>query len=127
MSFPRRSPARVDVEELERALGPFAGRDVAGAASARRPGTPDTKAYMWRSFLGTISRSFPTRARPVAVTRFSPSAVSGMSVLPVCLPLRDHSVSPWRTMKTRGLVMLPGGDRLHGKSGQHLTILFEWS
>jgi hypothetical protein len=28
--------------------------------------------------------------------------VRGMSVEPVWRPLRDHSVSPWRTMKTRG-------------------------
>lgn len=28
-----------------------------------------------------------------------------MSVVPVWRPLRDHSVSPWRTMKTRGVGM----------------------
>lgn len=54
---------------------------------------------------GTISLSLPTSAFPVALTRFSPSAVRGMSVDPVCLPDSDHSVSPWRTMKQRGVVM----------------------
>jgi hypothetical protein len=58
--------------------------------------------YTWASFLGTISRSSPTNALPVARIRFSPLAVSGRSVDPVCRPLRDHSVSPWRMMKQRG-------------------------
>lgn len=49
---------------------------------------------MWASLEGTMRRSSPTRAFPVARIRFSPLAVRGMSVLPVCLPLRDHSVSP---------------------------------
>jgi len=35
--------------------------------------------------------------------RFSPLAVRGMSEVPVWRPLRDHSVSPWRIMKTRGV------------------------
>lgn len=60
---------------------------------------------MWASFLGTINRSLPTRARPVALIRFSPFAVRGMSVEPVCRPLSDHSVSPWRMMKTLGVVI----------------------
>lgn len=60
---------------------------------------------MWASFLGTIKRSLPTNAFPVAITRFSPLAVNGMSVTPVWRPLSDHSVSPWRTMKTRGVDM----------------------
>ena len=55
---------------------------------------------------GTMSLSFPTSALPVARTRFSPAAVSGMSVEPVCLPESDHSVSPWRTMKQRGVLMV---------------------
>jgi hypothetical protein len=61
---------------------------------------------MWTSCLGTISLSSPTSARPVARTRFSPFLVNGMSDVPVCLPDRDHSVSPCRTMKQRGVVML---------------------
>lgn len=40
------------------------------------------------------------------MTRFSPLAVNGISVRPVCRPLSDHSVSPWRTMKTRGAAMM---------------------
>lgn len=40
---------------------------------------------MWASVEGTISRSGPTSALPVAIIRFSPLAVSGMSVVPVCL------------------------------------------
>ena len=55
-----------------------------------------------------MRRSSPTRAFPVARTLFSPLAVSGMSVLPVCLPLSDHSVSPCLMMKTLGEVMVPG-------------------
>ena len=60
---------------------------------------------MWASLAGTIRRSGPTRALPVALILFSPLAVSGMSVRPVWRPSSDHSVSPWRTMKTRGVVM----------------------
>ena len=29
----------------------------------------------------------------------------GRSVIPVCLPFRDHSVSPWRAMKQRGAIV----------------------
>ena len=52
--------------------------------------------------LGTISLSGPTNARPVARMRFSPLAVSGMSVTLVCRPLSDHSVSPWRMRNNLG-------------------------
>jgi hypothetical protein len=41
----------------------------------------------------------------VARTRFSPFLVNGMSDVPVCLPESDHSVSPCRTMKQRGVVI----------------------
>lgn len=51
-----------------------------------------------------MSLSSPTRALPVALMRFSPLAVSGRSVVPVWRPFRDHSVSPWRTMKQRGAI-----------------------
>ena len=60
------------------------------------------KTYMWARLLGTINRSSPTSALPVAFTRFSPASVSGMSETPVWRPLSDHSVSPWRIIKTRG-------------------------
>lgn len=69
------------------------------------------------SFLGTIRRSLPTRALPVALTLFSPLAVSGMSLTPVCCPLSDHSVSPWRRMKTRGVAIYGGADELVGCAG----------
>lgn len=59
------------------------------------------------SLFGTTRRSFPTNARPVATTRFSPAFVSGISVKPVCWPVKDHSVSPWRTINTRGVDMAP--------------------
>ncbi len=67
---------------------------------------------MWARWEGTIRRSSPTRAFPVARMRFSPLGVKGSSVVPVWRPLRDHSVSPWRTMKTRGvgMVLEGGGD-----------------
>jgi hypothetical protein len=32
-----------------------------------------------------------------------------MSVLPVWRPSRDQAVSPWRIMKTRGVVIMGGG------------------
>lgn len=51
---------------------------------------------MCARFWGTINRSEPTRAFPVARMRRSPLAVSGMSEVPVWRPLRDHSVSPRR-------------------------------
>jgi hypothetical protein len=49
-----------------------------------------------------MSLSSPTNALPVARIRFSPFAVRGMSVEPVWRPFNDHSVSPWRMMKTLG-------------------------
>jgi len=61
--------------------------------------------YTCARFRGTISLSSPINARPVARIRFSPFAVRGSSVMPVCRPLRDHSVSPWRITKTRGVVI----------------------
>lgn len=54
----------------------------------------DERAYMCARFLGLINRSSPTSAWPVAWILFSPLAVKGSSVVPVCRPLRDHSVSP---------------------------------
>lgn len=57
---------------------------------------------MCARFLGLINRLSPTIAWPVAWILFSPLAVNGSSVVPVCRPLRDHSVSPCRIMKTRG-------------------------
>lgn len=60
--------------------------------------------YTCTRFFGTINRSLPTSALPVALIRFSPLDVRGRSVVPVCRPLRDHSVSPWRIMKQRGAI-----------------------
>lgn len=54
----------------------------------------------------TMRRSSPTKALPVARILLSPLAVSGMSEMPVWRPFRLHSVSPWRTMKTLGVVIL---------------------
>ena len=56
-------------------------------------------------------------ALPVANTRFSPLAVKGMSDDPVWRPLSDHSVSPWRTMKTRGVDMVVGVDNVPRDDG----------
>ena len=56
-----------------------------------------------------MSLSSPTSARPVARIRLSPFSVKGSSVLPVCRPLSDHSVSPCRMMKARGVVIVAGG------------------
>ena len=53
-----------------------------------------------------MSLSSPTSARPVARIRFSPFSVSGSSVVPVCRPLSDQSVSPCRMMKVRGVVIV---------------------
>lgn len=60
---------------------------------------------MWAILDGTINRSSPMSALPVALIRFSPLAVNGSSVDPVCRPFSDHSVSPWRMMNTLGVVM----------------------
>jgi hypothetical protein len=38
-------------------------------------------------------------------------------VLPVCLPFKDHSVSPWRIMKTRGVIFL---------SAMVVCVLWDW-
>ena len=93
-----------EVEEFEGAAGAVAGGDVAVGGvlvvelvddELRRDlGGGRGGRYMWASLEGTMRRSSPTRAFPVARIRFSPLAVRGMSVVPVCLPLRDHSVSP---------------------------------
>lgn len=79
---------------------------------------------MCASLLGTMSRSEPTRARPVARMRRSPFAVRGCSVVPVCRPLSDHSVSPWRTMKTRGVGIVGGevGVGWLGDVGRGVTV-----
>src|SRR6187551_2881969 len=36
---------------------------------------------------------------PTALDWYSPSSTSGRSVRPVCRPLSDHSVAPWRTRR----------------------------
>jgi hypothetical protein len=112
-----------EVKELEGLLGTGARGDVSlrekESVSSVSPllivlyflgkvarGTSGRVSYMWTSCFGTTNRSSPTSARPVARTRFSPFGVSGMSEVPVCRPLSDHSVSPCRTMKHRGVVML---------------------
>lgn len=74
--------------------------------------------YMCATLDGTISLSSPTRALPVARILFSPLGVRGMSEVPVCRPLSDHSVSPWRIMKARGVVIVSRveGEIEHGRS-----------
>ena len=62
-----------------------------------------------------MSLSSPTSARPVARIRFSPFSVKGSSVVPVCRPLSDHSVSPWRMMKARGVVIVRRWRSLEGR------------
>lgn len=111
--------AAAEVEEFEGALGAVAGGYVAvfgscvlesafcGGWSGRGQGRG--RRYMCARFPGTMSLSSPTRALPVARMRFSPLAVRGSSVVPVWRPLRDHSVSPWRIMKTRGSGMVSHG------------------
>lgn len=61
---------------------------------------------MCARLLGLINLLSPTRACPVCLILDSPFVVRARSVLPVCRPLSDHSVSPWRMMKTRGVVMV---------------------
>lgn len=41
--------------------------------------------YMCARLRGTMRRSLPMRALPVALIRFSPFGVNGSSVVPVCL------------------------------------------
>jgi hypothetical protein len=79
-------------------------------------GVGDTgrESYICANFDGTINRSGPMSALPVARIRLAPLAVSGSSVVPVCRPSRDHSVSPWRMMKARGVVIAGGGRRRGG-------------
>ena len=71
-------------------------------------------AYIWASLEGTMSLSSPTNARPVARIRFSPFSVSDSSVVPVCRPFNDHSVSPCRMMKARGVVIAGFGGNCRG-------------
>lgn len=61
---------------------------------------------MCARFPGLINLLSPTRACPVCLILDSPLGVRARSVVPVCRPLSDHSVSPWRMMKTRGVVMV---------------------
>lgn len=86
-------------------------------------GTRGGKSYICANFDGTINRSGPTSALPVARIRLAPLAVSGSSVVPVCRPSRDHSVSPWRMMKARGVVIAGGVRRRGGQGGETGEIL----
>ena len=72
-------------------------------------------AHMWAILEGTMSRSSPTRAFPVARILFSPFGVNGMSEVPVWRPLSDHSVSPWRMIKARGVVIAEWWGRSEGE------------
>jgi hypothetical protein len=45
----------------------------------------------------TWSNRRPARSLPIAKACRRPSGASGMSVVPVCCPEIDHSVSPCRT------------------------------
>jgi hypothetical protein len=102
-----------DFQEFEGALGALARGDVAGEMCQCRGkfgkrGLEEagwSRPYMCTRCLGATSLSSPTRALPVALTRFSPFLVRGKSVVPVCFPEIDHSVSPCRTMKQRGVVL----------------------
>ena len=83
--------AAAEIKEFEGALGAVAGGDVAlirGWVSIFgrvlwMGGWWDMGMYMCARFPGTISRSSPTRALPVARILFSPLAVRGSSVVPV--------------------------------------------
>lgn len=97
------------------------GSQVWKAGACQMGGGGEIGPYTWVSLSGTMSLSFPTRALPVAVTLFSPSAVRAISVTPVCLPVSDHSVSPWRAMKTRGVAMAVE----RGRKGLSKTLVRE--
>ena len=85
---------------------PAAETEERKAGGGVTSGKGDRGTYMCASFEGTMSRSAPTSACPVARIRRSPFLVSGSSVVPVCRPFRDHSVSPWRMIKARGVTIL---------------------
>lgn len=61
---------------------------------------------MCARFPGLINLLSPTRACPVCLILDSPLGVRARSVMPVCRPLSDHSVSPWRMMNTRGVAIV---------------------
>ena len=127
--MPGKFIAAADVKEFEGAASSGAGGNVAKGASGQQQTIGDQRkqcvyvrciecgfggAYIWASLEGTMSLSSPTSARPVARIRFSPFSVSGSSVVPVCRPLSDHSVSPWRMMKARGIVIAGFGRKRRG-------------
>lgn len=109
--LPGQAILATQVQELQRSLCAVAWRDITTGSpnSVMKVGKGFDiglrQTYTWASLPGTISRSSPINALPVALTRFSPLRVRSNSVIPVCLPLSDHSVSPWRTMKARGVAM----------------------
>lgn len=99
--LPRQPLSAADFEKFEGALGAATGRDVSavtckidckGRGGEERRGEGNTN--ICARFRGTINRSSPTSARPVAMILFSPFSVRGSSVVPVCRPFKDHSVSP---------------------------------
>lgn len=78
-------------------------KDRTGAIESRQI---DRWRYICARFPGLINLLSPTRACPVCLILDSPFSVRARSVVPVCRPLSDHSVSPWRMMKTLGVVMV---------------------
>ena len=57
--------------------------------------------YILLTFLGSMSFPSPTKKSRVSSICFSPDFDKVMSVMLVCLPPSDQSVSPWRMRITR--------------------------
>src|SRR3954470_23099287 len=74
-------------------------------APSARPASRQVSSARERGLVKTTSKSWPARRSPSALACRCPFSVSGMSVVPVCRPLRLHSVSPCRARNISGFAM----------------------
>ena len=58
--------------------------------------------YIFVRFAGSMHFEGPIRAVEAMATLFSPKRVNGISLMPVCWPVRVQAVWPWRARKRRG-------------------------
>src|SRR4051795_8319638 len=74
-------------------------------APSARPASRQVSSARERGLVKTTSKSWPARRSPSALACRCPFSVSGMSLVPVCRPLRLHSVSPCLARNISGFAM----------------------
>ena len=101
-------PPRVVGHDLD-APAPFEGAVVplrqvlVDAATSPNPANAAVSAARDRGSSSPRAKRCPASRVPSRLAWSRPTSVSGMSVVPVWRPSRDHSVSPWRTSHTGAL------------------------